>query len=188
MRGPVRTYAGRGQSDGGLVSRYRRDWDEDGKANSRDSAEGTPGSAASTRADANWERCAASVNMSCNPLYLARARGVTPNFSGAFRIRPRRHQSNIPFPRELFLEDERSPSAVEGASSSQSTALEIKPQSKLNQPWIIYRIVDHSETGGGIDVLLSGVGETVQEELGVIKQIKELSPELQTDAFAEGNS
>src|SRR6202050_4459717 len=110
MRGPVRADAGRGQSDGGFVSRYRRDWDEDGKANSRDSAEGTPGSAASTRADANWERCGASVNMSCEPLYLARARGVTPNFSCAFRVRPRQHQSNVPLPgAKLFSEEEHSP-------------------------------------------------------------------------------
>src|ERR1035438_4967158 len=62
MRGPVRAYAGRGQSGGRLVSRYRRDWDEDGKANSRDSAAGKPGSATSTREDANWKRCAASVD------------------------------------------------------------------------------------------------------------------------------
>ena len=116
MRGPVGAYAGRGESDGGLVSRYRRDWDEDGKANSRDSAEGTPGNAASTRADANWERCAASVNMSCEPLYLARVRGVTPNFSGAFGSGRGGTKVTYPFRRELFLEDERSPSAVEGAS------------------------------------------------------------------------
>src|ERR1700719_4143916 len=102
MRGPVRAYAGRGESDGGIVSRYRRDWDEDGKANSRDSAEGTPGSAASTRADANWERCAASVNMSCEPLYLARARGVTPKFQRRIRITPRHQSNGPPPPRVIF--------------------------------------------------------------------------------------
>ena len=61
---------------GGFTSRYRRDWDEDAKADSPDTVAGTPGSAASTRADANWAEanwkcCAASVDI----VFLAIIRG-----------------------------------------------------------------------------------------------------------------
>jgi hypothetical protein len=53
-------HAQEANQEGGFVNRYRRDWDEDGKADSRDSAAGKPGSAASIPADANWVCCAAS--------------------------------------------------------------------------------------------------------------------------------
>jgi len=54
------------------VSRYRRGWDGVAKADSRDSAADTPGSAASTRPiaraqeqeeEANWIFCAASLTV-----------------------------------------------------------------------------------------------------------------------------
>jgi hypothetical protein len=52
----------------GLTSHYQRGWDEDGMADSRDTAVDIPGSAASTRASANWpetnwKRCASSPNI-----------------------------------------------------------------------------------------------------------------------------
>lgn len=83
----VQAHAGRSASGEGLISHYRRDWDEEEKAGSHDTAVETPKSATSSRADAssaiaNWKRCAASAIISSSPLYVARASGVTPIFIG----------------------------------------------------------------------------------------------------------
>src|SRR5580698_3400609 len=59
-RGSGSSTRGTLQSGGGFVSRYRRGWDAGETADSPDSAVDTPGSAASTRADANWICCEAS--------------------------------------------------------------------------------------------------------------------------------
>jgi hypothetical protein len=42
------------------TNRYRTGWGGDATADSRDSGVGTPGSATSTRVDANWVCCASS--------------------------------------------------------------------------------------------------------------------------------
>ena len=64
--------------------------------------------------------------------------------------------------------------------------LEIQPESKLNQARIIYRVIDHSETGGSVYVLLPRIRDPIQEELGMVEEVKELSSELQIHRLAEG--
>ena len=65
-------------------------------------------------------------------------------------------------------------------------ALKIKPQSKLNQARVIDRVIDYPETGGSIDVLLSlSATKTVQVELRMVEELKELSPELQIHRLSQ---
>ena len=59
-----------------------------------------------------------------------------------------------------------------------NSALEIKPQGKLDQSRVIYRVINHAEAGGSVDVLLPRATEPLKEELRVVEQVEKLSAEL----------
>ena len=64
------------------------------------------------------------------------------------------------------------------------TALEIKPQGKLNQTRIVQLLIDDSESARRIDVLKTQKADSPHKELRVIEQVKELGAELQIHVLA----
>jgi hypothetical protein len=73
------------QSDGRIVSRYRRGWDAGEKANLPDSAADKRGSVASKLANANWERYAASGYTAVLTIIPGEAQRRNPHSDGGLR-------------------------------------------------------------------------------------------------------
>jgi len=62
---------------------------------------------------------------------------------------------------------------------------EIELERELNQPRVVYRIVNDAKGGLSIDVLLAAASRTAHIELRMIEQVEELRAELQIHSFPE---